>query len=532
MAASAPVLVVPPPRRSAPPFPWRTLIVIALAAGGVAVVWLVGWRGSDVPAQLYRLEIFRTSGFAIWDNHWYAGHYLLSYSALFPPLGATIGMYGTAALAAVTAAWAVDRLLRDALGTRSFLAAGAFALVLVVPVAVGQLPFLCGEAAGLVALVSLRRHHQLLALTVAACCPLFSPVAGVFLLIAIAAIAIAERGVARWLAVQVGAMAALPLVIATVAFPDPGTFPFPVGDLITTLGVVAALWWIAPHEWRALRVGIFLYGLLAIADFTVPNALGANYQRLALAVSPALALAFATLPRRRWVAFLALPLLGWQWSPALPAISATASAPSSQASYYQPLVAYLEAQHTVGRVEIPFTQAHWETAYVAPTIPLARGWERQLDVADNPIFYTATPLTTTTYERWLVDQGVSWVALPDAPLDYSSCAEGALLRTGTLSDLHQVWHNAHWTVWQVSNSPGIVSPPTRLVSLGTSKFVIVTPTVGRITIRIHYTSAWNITSGDACVQGTNAGWTELIVNKPGRIAVSATLSSGSTCPSP
>ena len=364
------------------------------------------------------------------------------------------------ALAAVTAAWAVERLLGDVLGTRSLLAAGAFALALMVPVAIGQLPFLCGEAAGLVALVSLRRHHRLLALIFAACCPLFSPVSGVFLLIAIAAIAIAECGATRWFAVQVGAMVALPLVIAMVAFPDPGTFPFPVGDLITTLGVVAALWWIAPHEWRAFRVGIFLYGLLAIADFTMPNALGGNYQRLALAMSPALALAFATLPRRRWVVLLALPLLVWQWSPALPAISATVSAPSSQASYYQPLVAYLEAQPTVGRVEIPFTQAHWETAYVAPKIPLARGWERQLDVADNPIFYAATPLTATSYERWLVDQGVSWVALPDAPLDYSSRAEGTLLRTGTISDLHEVWHNAHWTVWQVRNSPGIVSPPT------------------------------------------------------------------------
>jgi hypothetical protein len=107
-----------------------------------------------------------------------------------------------------------------------------------------------------------------------------------------------------------------------------------------------------------------------------------------------------------------------------------------------------------------------------------------------------------------------------------------LLRTRTLSDLHEVWHNAHWTVWQVNDSPGIVSPPTHLVSLGTSDFVVVAPTVGRITIRLHYTSAWNITSGDACVQGTSAGWTELIVHQPGRIAVSAALSSGSTCPSP
>ena len=39
------------------------------------------------------------------------------------------------------------------------------------------------------------------------------------------------------------------------------------------------------------------------------------------------------------------------------------------------------------RVEIPFTANHWEARWVAPAVPLARGWERQLDGKRNPLFY-------------------------------------------------------------------------------------------------------------------------------------------------
>ena len=39
------------------------------------------------------------------------------------------------------------------------------------------------------------------------------------------------------------------------------------------------------------------------------------------------------------------------------------------------------------RVEIPFTDTHWEAYRVASEFPLARGWERQLDRDDNGLFY-------------------------------------------------------------------------------------------------------------------------------------------------
>ena len=72
------------------------------------------------------------------------------------------------------------------------------------------------------------------------------------------------------------------------------------------------------------------------------------------------------------------------------------------------------------RVEVPFTHNHWEAAHLASAVPLARGWERQLDEKANALFYDGRPLTPARYQRWLRDAGVRWVALPDAPLDYSA----------------------------------------------------------------------------------------------------------------
>ncbi|HET6917169.1 MAG TPA: hypothetical protein VFH56_13840, partial [Acidimicrobiales bacterium] len=48
-------------------------------------VWILGWRGVDQAAQLYRVTMFRTHGLMLWDAGWYGGNFPLGYSALFPP---------------------------------------------------------------------------------------------------------------------------------------------------------------------------------------------------------------------------------------------------------------------------------------------------------------------------------------------------------------------------------------------------------------------------------------------------------------
>ena len=76
---------------------------------------------------------------------------------------------------------------------------------------------------------------------------------------------------------------------------------------------------------------------------------------------------------------------------------------------------------------MPPTANHWESAYLAPKFELARGWLRQLDTTRDDVFYDQGELTDATYSAWLRDNAISYVALPDAPLDYSSAAERRLI---------------------------------------------------------------------------------------------------------
>ena len=66
---------------------------------------------------------------------------------------------------------------------------------------------------------------------------------------------------------------------------------------------------------------------------------------------------------------------------------------------------------------------------MAPRFPLARGWERQLDIKYNQLFYDR-PLNAATYEAWLHQLAVRFVAVPDATLDFSAHQEVALIDRG------------------------------------------------------------------------------------------------------
>ena len=81
------------------------------------------------------------------------------------------------------------------------------------------------------------------------------------------------------------------------------------------------------------------------------------------------------------------------------------------------------------RVEIVPTLRHWEVAEVAPEIPIARGWWRQLDMEYNPLFYDGT-LDAATYREWLDREAVSYVAVPHGELDDAGVDEAALIAGG------------------------------------------------------------------------------------------------------
>src|SRR5689334_5164816 len=99
---------------SAPATRWRDWWPPALALGVSATLALLaiagGWRGQDLPAQVFRIELFRRHGFVLWDSQWFAGHPTLNYSVISPVVGAFIGPIALCAVSGVVAAFCFDRI--------------------------------------------------------------------------------------------------------------------------------------------------------------------------------------------------------------------------------------------------------------------------------------------------------------------------------------------------------------------------------------------------------------------------------------
>ncbi len=104
--------------------------------------------------------------------------------------------------------------------------------------------------------------------------------------------------------------------------------------------------------------------------------------------------------------------------------AAVAGSPATRASYYGPLERFLAAPRGPVRVEVPLTRSHWEAALLAPSVSLARGWEKQLDERYDGVLLGGH-LTAAAYDAWLRREAVAYVALPDVALDPSSAGRGA-----------------------------------------------------------------------------------------------------------
>ena len=424
------------------------------------------------------------------------GHHTPAYSLLSPALGALLGVRVAGALAAVAAAGLFALIAERWWGA----AAGRFAAVwfaigVLAQLVSGRLTFLLGAAFGLAALLALQRARPLLACALAVLTSVASPVAGLFLALAAIAygLATARRApsgpqatahtepsavpaaarreaaprpraeAARREASARGAAAALalpalaPAAILAILFPEGGTEPFVASAFwpaLVAIGLVAVA---LPACERTLRVAAALYGLTCIAAFAVATPLGGNVTRLgALAAGPVLGGALlaarsrgcagkglrGALEGRALLAVLALPLAYWQLYPAVRDVVRASGDPSTGAAYYAPLLRFLEGRPGAFRVEIPFTANHWEAAHVAPRVPLARGWERQLDRRYGALFYDGTltarrtgPGSTSTRWRTSPCPTLPWTTprvtkRGSSPTARPTCARSGAARTG------------------------------------------------------------------------------------------------------
>jgi hypothetical protein len=205
--------------------------------------------------------------------------------------------------------------------------------------------------------------------------------------------------------------------------------------------------------------------------------------------------------------------------------AAVSGDPSTQAAYYAPLERFLAAHGgAVARVEVPFTRGHWEAAFLAGRFSLARGWEKQLDTRYDDVLLRPR-LTAAGYLRWLREEAVAYVALPDVPLDPSGAQEGGLIRAG-LPYLREVFGRGHWRVYAVRGARPIVTGPGRLLALGHDSFALHAGAMGTFTVRVRYTRYLIPTAGVGCVGRAPGGWASVSARGPGTIVVAARFSLG------
>jgi hypothetical protein len=552
---------------------WLPAVALSAALAAAMLAWdpPVG----DLAAQVFRTELFQRGGLAIWNGSWYGGHYTLTYSVLFPPLAALLGPRLVGTFAVVASSYFFDRLVRDRWGEPARWATLWFAAGVVTLLADGQLTFALGVAFALAALRALQTSRTPWALLASAACALSSPVAAVSLAGVLLAGAVdpavhlnrLSRGWRRrgdhprgrfsdrrgwWVpypdrtrgprrsasqAAWTASVALALVIVPNLAFPESGQFPFAFSSYVAiplwcggALFVTRRL----GDEERQLRRVLLAYVLAATLLVLAPNPIGGNAVRLgALFGGPVLA-AVVLAHRPRLAAFptvvLALALAGglyWQLTASVNQIARSVDDPSTTPAYFAPVAAWLHEHHgDAARIEVPPTANHWESAYLAPGFELARGWLRQLDTTRDDVFYDDEPLTAGSYRAWLHNNAIRYVALPDAPLDYSSVAESRLI----LSDppyLRPRWSDAHWRVYEVRNPAPMVQPLTAGVAgvrhVGYNGFVLDVTRPGDFLVRVSFTPYWSIEHGQGCLL-RHGDWTLARASSPGVFRVAADFS--------
>ncbi len=517
-------------------FPAERLHAGSLVGLPVAAVLLALWliadpHTPDLAAQVYRVGLFHRVGFAVWDEHWYAGHALPGYSLLFPGLASLLGVRLVGALAVLASAALFGRVAFAVYGPRALWGVAWFAVAVVGDAWIGRLSFALGVSFALAAVLAFLRGRCIAAGVLAVLCAGASPVAGLLLALAGLTHALWKRSSRAVLALAVPAGAVV-LALALL-FPEGGFEPYPILSFAATVLVVLAFLWALPPGQRLLGIGGLVYLLACVACLVVHTPMGSNIERYGvLLAGPLLVCALAADSRARpprlvpASAFALCVIAAWvAWGPVRETL-AVAGNESTHASYYTPVERFLARVAAPPappvRVEVPLTRSHWEAALLAPNVSLARGWEKQLDTRFDRVLL-APGLTAAAYDRWLHSQAVSYVALPDTPLDPSSAQEGRLIRRG-LPYLREVSASRHWTLYSVLAPTPLATGPGRLTSLGYDSFALRASSPGSFLVRVHFTRYWSLARGTGCVRAAPGGWTSVTVRAPGPVDVAARFS--------
>jgi hypothetical protein len=507
---------------------WRRVlahppVIAGLLAAVGALTWTVAFPrvGTDLSAAVARSEWasgYPASGYLF---SWYGGFHPAGYSLLAPYVLGFVGVHLAMAMAVVISAVLLASLLTRHDVARPRAAAVWVAVALWTELTAGRAAFTLGLAAGLgcVAMVDTslsapsRFKTTRLGATVtlasagglALLCCLLSPVAAVLLLVVAGALAVGRHFA---LAIVIAVGASLPLGLMAL-YSDGGVQPLLASYWVPPIVAVAAVLLLVPRRWRLIRVGAICYGLGVLVAAAIPTLIGSNVARLGELVAGPILVGIGG-ARRRWL--LALALAGAAiWQVAQP----IADLAHGNAPPYAPQTADLVRELRIlnadtVRVEAVPQYGHWEAQELASAVPLARGWERQLDVERNPLFYGGI-LTPAAYYAWLRSYAVRYVALSTATPDPAAVAEAATVREGQ-PWLVLIWHNASWRLYRVLGSTPLASAPATVVSSTPAQITLYMRRAGTTIIRVHWSP---LLSADGAVVSKAGPWTRLTARRAG-----------------
>jgi hypothetical protein len=490
----------------------------AIVAGSIAVVVAVAYllappMGRDFSAQQAHAELAELHWPALLDLRWYGGFSPLGYSVLSPPVMALLGVPLTTVLAYVATVVLFAALLKDIGVARPVAGAILGAVCFTGNLVVTRTTFELGLAIGLGALLALILGRLRVASILSFLAPLASPVAGLFLGVAGGALFLSGR---RGAGVTLAVSALVPTVAVGLAFGNGGYQTFAAKQALISLLVcvgVAGLCWRTP----VVRWGGLLSALLVAAAYLLPTPVGTTATRLPELFAAPIIVAVATVRVGAVIATTVTVVL------LLPPVSITETRERGDAAlsaeFYAPLLHQLAARRVAGPIEVVPTLRRGEAAFVAPVVPIAKGWSRQADTGRNAIFYDGT-LSADTYRKWLDDNAISHVAISNGPYDWSAPDEVTLVRGG-LPYLQTVWWDKTWTLYAVTKPRPVISLPGQLIDRGPVSLTVSLPEPGEYVVRLRWSRY--LTASNGCMRPTEDGWSMVVVERPGIAKIEGSL---------
>lgn len=476
-----------------------------VAAGVLALVAAIAYllappAGRDLAAQLAHAHFARTHPVTPVDLSWFGGSLPFGYSLWTPPVMAWLGVRLLGALGCVVAT-VLGTVLFERAGAPRPLAGGVLlALTQAVNLVEGRVTFTLGMVFGLAALVLLTvpgRRAMVLAAAAVFVAAAASPVVALYLWLCAGALLLTRRW---WPAIVLVAGTAIPVAVTTLGFGDGGFETFEARDARDALLASLAVAVFIPVRNRTVKIGAALGVVLVATAYLLHTPVGNNATRLSMIFAVPVVAAYVTW--RPWLAGLAVLLTAWPQQ--VTARYVFRSGPAATSAYYAPLLERIGTEPS-GRVEVPETQAHWDDYFLAKSVPLARGWIRQVDLELNRhVFFDGAP-SDASYRRWLHDNAVQYVAVPDTDLTHAGEHEvDAIDRSPDY--LARLWSDEHWTLYAVRDYTPIVAAPARLVGSDAATLTLAAGPRQIVDVRIRWWRWLTLSTadGDACLEpGTN-----------------------------